>query len=664
MSGWCAKFVQGYAKIVSPLNKLRQKDVKWDWSELCERAFLTLKEAISTAVSLTIPDFDSPFEIHTDASSTGLGAVLMQRNKESDTKVIAFASKSLKGAERNYSATELECLAVVWAFEKWRPYIESSHITVFTDHQALVWMLRNKTLKGKLLRWALRLQEFDYVVHYRPGVQNVIPDALSRSTSVCVVDYDNNVCFHQDCRGDPAKVVNWVQFDSCDKWYHCHCLDMTLEDAKKLDEFICPQCEPSPPQNMQASMDSDKDSKVSSVLPDLNEFIMCQHRDTTLSSIIQKLQETTPTTDKIHQNFLLEDGVLRYQTTKTKGSKLVVPKELVHRVIFHFHCTPTCPHLGIRKTVGRILGNYWWKELRRDVEAFIKRCHSCQFIKPVYQKPGGFMQSTVSTYPWEILAMDLIGPFPESQSGNMYVLVVTDHFTRFSLLYTLKRATGKVIVSVLTQLFCTWGACRCLVSDNGPQMISKHVVELCTFWGVKRILTTPYHPQTNWVERVNRNLVSMLCCFVHGDHTEWDKYIAEFMFALNSFCHDSTGYSPAELFLYRKLQGPGEPVEEPCVTAHTTGMYEKARKTMAKINKSNKRAYDQKRLCVNIKTGDKVLLKSHPLSNLRRKFSAKLAPKWRGPYDVISQVSPVNFVIQAGADKRVAHVEQLKVIAV
>ena len=105
-------------------------------------------------------------------------------------------------------------------------------------------------------------------------------------------------------------------------------------------------------------------------------------------------------------------------------------------------------------------------------------------------------------------------------------------------------------------------------------------------------------------------------------------------------------------------------MEEPSVTADTTGMYEKARETMVKINKRNKRAYDRKRLSVNIKTGDKVLLKRHPLSTLRRKFSAKLAPKWRGPYDVIEQVSPVTFVIQAGADKRVAHVEQLKVIDV
>ena len=120
------------------------------------------------------------------------------------------------------------------------------------------------------------------------------------------------------------------------------------------------------------------------------------------------------------------------KTSGTNEKRVVVPKELVPSVIFHFHGTPTCPHFGIRKTVKRICGNYWWKNLRHDVEIFIKRCRSCQLVKPVYQKPAGFMQSTTSMLPWETLAMDLIGPLPESKCGNIYVLVVTDHYSRFS----------------------------------------------------------------------------------------------------------------------------------------------------------------------------------------------------------------------------------------
>ena len=106
--------------------------------------------------------------------------------------------------------------------------------------------------------------------------------------------------------------------------------------------------------------------------------------------------------------------------------------------------------------------------------------------------------------------MDLLAPFPENKDKHLYVLVITDHFSKFSLLFPLKGATGKVLAATLRQIFCTWGACCTLVSDNGPRMVSSPVAEICTSWGVKQRFTVPYHPQSNWVERVNRNLVSML----------------------------------------------------------------------------------------------------------------------------------------------------------
>ncbi|KAJ8045686.1 hypothetical protein HOLleu_08736 [Holothuria leucospilota] len=450
----------------------------------------------------------------------GLGAALMQTDTNGESRVIAFGSRSLKGAEKNYSATELECLAVLWAFEKWRPFIEGSQITVFTDHKALVWMLRNKALKGKLVRWALRLQEFDYTVHYRPGIQNMIPDALSRAPQICSIDYDSNVCFHKDCKGDPSNVVNWVQCDSCDKWYHCRCLKITKEEADDLDPYVCVKCEleVEKPESAQALKEN---CKVQSVLPDRNQFILHQQKDPALLRISSKLESNSANDDGIHKQYVLEEGVLKYVDLTTGVKKVVVPTKLVQDVIIHFHCTPTCPHLGVKKTVERV-------------------------------------------------------------------------------------------------------------------------------------------KDSNWVERVNRNLVSMLCCFVGDDHTSWDTYVMEFMFALNSFRHETTGFTPSELFLQRKIQGPGEWVEKVIPVGDREEMLAKANENMRRQNIKNKLAYDEGRSQPCIKVGDKVLLKSHPLSNLKRKFSAKLAPSWRGPYKVIEQLSPTNFCIQSEDDKRIAHVEQLK----
>lgn len=147
------------------------------------------------------------------------------------------------------------------------------------------------------------------------------------------------------------------------------------------------------------------------------------------------------------------------------------------------------------------------------------------------------METTTSTFD---LVMDLLGTFPESKERSMYVLVIADHFSKFLVLHAIKRAKGKELAAIWRQLsLSTWGSCRRLVSDNVPQMVSRHVAEICIIWGVKRVFTLPYHLQSNWVERVLRNLRSIWCCFV-GSGREWDKHIPEFMTALNSFRHDIT----------------------------------------------------------------------------------------------------------------------------
>ena len=146
-----------------------------------------------------------------------------------------------------------------------------------------------------------------------------------------------------------------------------------------------------------------------------------------------------------------------------------------------------------------------------------------------------------------------------------------------------------------------------------------------------------------------------------SDHTDWGRYLNEFMFALNSFKHDATGYSPAEIFLNRKILSPGEwVVDASTAVENPVSMFETAKRKMARQAICNKAYYDGSRSQVKFKKGDKVLLKSHPLSNLARKFSAKLAPKWRGPYHVISRQSPVNFIIgdSFGSECHIAHVDQ------
>lgn len=179
MGSWYRRFIPNFSTVMEPLNKLLRKNEPWKWTEEQELAFLELRTRLTTAPTLTRPDFSLPFILQTDASAVGVGAVLTQTHDDGE-HVIAYASKTLTSAERKYSVTERECLAVIWAIRKYRPYIEGYHFTVVTDHSSLQWLHNLKNPTGRLARWALELLGYDYTIIFRKGALNHVPDALSR----------------------------------------------------------------------------------------------------------------------------------------------------------------------------------------------------------------------------------------------------------------------------------------------------------------------------------------------------------------------------------------------------------------------------------------------------------------------------------------------------
>ena len=179
MTSWYRKFLPDFATAVDPLTALLRKSKPYEWDEEQHHAFEQVKALLATAPVLHRPDRTSQFVIQTDASDTGLGAVLTQ-TVGGEERVLEFASRTMTSAERNYSVTERECLAVIWAIHKFRPYIEGSRFKVITDHSSLKWLSRLKNPTGRLARWALDLQGYDFEILHRPGTLNYVPDALSR----------------------------------------------------------------------------------------------------------------------------------------------------------------------------------------------------------------------------------------------------------------------------------------------------------------------------------------------------------------------------------------------------------------------------------------------------------------------------------------------------
>ena len=183
------RFVKDFAKIASPLSDMLKKDSPVDWNNPIvptdgqQTAFEALKASLTSPPILGLPQHDRPHMIDCDASEYAVGVVLLQQqddDKPNEWATVGYYSKTLSKEQRNYSASERECYAVVWGVLTLRPYLEGGHFIVRTDHQALRWMMTVSDAAARLMRWRLRLMEFDYEVIYRPGRVHQVPDALSR----------------------------------------------------------------------------------------------------------------------------------------------------------------------------------------------------------------------------------------------------------------------------------------------------------------------------------------------------------------------------------------------------------------------------------------------------------------------------------------------------
>lgn len=187
LTGWYRRFIANYATISAPITDLLKKSKKFEWTVEAHSAFEELKRCLTTAPFLANPDFGRPFVIQCDASNTGVGGVLYQVSEDGREAPIAYMSQKLNAAQQNYSVTELECLAAILSVERFRQYVEGMTFKIVTDHASLQWLMGLKDLSGRLARWSLRLQSFDFTIEHRKGSLNVVPDALSRTFAEEVV---------------------------------------------------------------------------------------------------------------------------------------------------------------------------------------------------------------------------------------------------------------------------------------------------------------------------------------------------------------------------------------------------------------------------------------------------------------------------------------------
>ena len=179
LAGYYRRYVKKFAAIAGLLHDLTRKDAVFHWSADCHDAFDCLKTLLTTSPITAFPDFSQSFRLYTDSSTAGLGAILAQV-REGRERIICCASRSLNQAEKAYPATKLECLAIVWAVAKFRPYLMAMPFEVYTDHYALQWLKAMRTWSALLHRWSAALEEYDFTVKHRPWKAQTHVDGLSR----------------------------------------------------------------------------------------------------------------------------------------------------------------------------------------------------------------------------------------------------------------------------------------------------------------------------------------------------------------------------------------------------------------------------------------------------------------------------------------------------
>ncbi|CAL8087458.1 unnamed protein product [Orchesella dallaii] len=179
--GWFRHFIPNMASLSEPLYKLLSPKTKFKWNQDANISFEALKKAASSDITLLHPDFNKPFVLRTDASDCGVGAVLLQENEDNQELPIAFASKALSTSQKNYSAAEKECYAVIFALEKFREYLDGATFAIQTDNTAITYLHTMKNTNSRLMRWCWKLQEWSPSISHIKGWDNMLADYLSRN---------------------------------------------------------------------------------------------------------------------------------------------------------------------------------------------------------------------------------------------------------------------------------------------------------------------------------------------------------------------------------------------------------------------------------------------------------------------------------------------------
>lgn len=715
--GYYRRFIQNFAEIAKPLTKQLRKEVRFKWDDNCQKAFEIFREKLISPPILQFPNFSREFIITTDASTFALGAVLSQGKVGQDLPV-AFASRTMIDAETRYTTTEQEMLAVVWGIQQFRTYVWGQKFKIITDHQPLTWIFSVKDPSSRLMRWRIKLEEYQYEVVYKKGKLNMNADALSRIETnlenIAVVTRSMNK------QNMTNNSLNEIQIESENNDQNDETSDVNLEEEREIRKTVSKHV-------IEVRYYNDKQivkNRMRLVEPDVNVIRMSEDFDENeyvTGNVIRHIgkmcnnfylvvkNELTSDIDvhglidalEILKEMLIEMNVseigmimnrdefenLNYDSVKKiidncfsgenimvlmyiREIKILKSDEDINRVLELLHSSKIGGHVGINRLEKKIRQRYDFPNIKEKVKSFVEKCQFCQKNKCVVKTRMPMEVTSTSKVPFERVALDIVGPLPESGEEKFkYLLTFQDDITKYVEAIPLVNQEAETIARAFVKnIILRHSSPRSILTDNGSNFVSELFKNVCKILGIKRHLATPYHPETNGaLERTHRTFKEFLRSYVNDSFDNWDEMIQYGVFVFNTTPHTATKYSPFELLYGFKAELPNVLKGKPQIVYNYDNYlyelkfrlqksHEIARQNLIRAKEKSKVQYDKK---INPKTfivGQKVYLENMASAGVGR----KLKSLYVGPYEVTNVPSRTNTEIMIRGKKKIYHNNLLK----
>lgn len=491
------KFISNMSTVLSPIYQLLKKNVTFNFNKKCIESFNTIKKLLTTSPVLAHYDPTLPIKLSVDASNVGVGSVLSIVCKDGKERPIAYASRTLSPAERNYSQIDKEALAVVVGIKKFHQYLYGRHFTLCSDHKPLISIFGPKKglpmfAASRLQRYALFLSGYDYDIQYvKSSVNNA--DILSRLPLNVKHPTENSDCKYQ------GTYLHLIYESS---------IPLSCEDIKK---------------------ETQKDLVLKKIMGYVKHGWpnLTPEEGVELKAFYQRKDELA-----------VEQGILMW------GYKVVIPSSLRNFVLKDLHSS----HLGIVKMKSVARSYFWWPKIDNDIERIANSCSSC-LLERANPAKSEIHNWHYPNSVWERLHLDYLGPFKE----KMYLIVV-DAYSKWLEVFEINSTSAKLAIKELRQLFARFGLPMSIHTDNGPPFNSEEFASFLKHNGIKHTTSAPYHPQSNGQAENSVKFVKQNLKKAFRDNIDVNLALIKILFDYRNSVHATTNESPAQLMFKRSLR--------------------------------------------------------------------------------------------------------------